>query len=181
MSRDYSKRFRLQMVRRMIGPNATSAHALSKEVGVSQSTLSKWLRESSIIGDMTRKKIKKRKSADEAPKILSKSWTAKEKVRLVAKADELSESDLGAFLRREGLHEAELDDWRSTLYGGFNKSPETKRQAVADRKRIRELERELNRKEKALAEAAALLVLSKKYRALQVDEGDDMFTKNGKR
>lgn len=46
-----------------------------------------------------------------------------------------------------------------------------KQQQKSDRRRIKELERELNRKEKALAETAALLVLAKKYRAFpQPDE-----------
>ena len=126
-----------------------------------------------MIGSMSKKKIEKRIPENEAPKTRSKKWTIKEKARLVVEADGLSSVELGAFLRTEGLHEAQLDEWRATVYGGFKKNPESKRQAAADRKRIRELERELNRKEKALAEAAALLVLSKKYRALPADEGDD--------
>ena len=48
-----------------------------------------------------------------------------------------------------------------------------------EEKRIKQLERELNRKEKALAEAAALLVLSKKYRAIMGDEDDDTGEQSG--
>ncbi len=46
-------------------------------------------------------------------------------------------------------------------------------QAKADKKRIKELERELKRKDKALAEAAAILVLRKKFNAYWSDDSEE--------
>jgi hypothetical protein len=97
-------------------------------------------------------------------------------MRLVLEASRLSEAELGAFLRREGLHEAELDEWRDAMMSGL-KPAASKRARSEEGRRVRELEKELRRKDKALAEAAALLVLQKKVRALWGDEDDD--TKKG--
>ena len=74
---------------------------------------------------------------------------------MLSEASKLSGSQLTAMLQREGLLLAELEQWRLAL--GEDKA------SVATTKRIRKLERELARKEKALAEAAALLVLKKKW------------------
>ena len=90
-----------------------------------------------------------------------------EKIRLLAEAGKLSGAALTEFLEREGLLRADLEQWRLALDDQGHASKATT-------KRIRKLERELARKEKALAEAAALLVLKKKVEHLyQEDEDDD--------
>jgi len=66
-------------------------------------------------------------------------------------AAKLPPSELGAFLRREGLHEAELEAWRETVLGAFKPAPSKHAKSVEVR-RVRELERELRRTDKALAE-----------------------------
>ena len=81
----------------------------------------------------------------------------------------MNDSELGEFLRREGIQEEDLERWREEALGGLGGA----RKAQPPSKRLRELERELRRKDKALAEAAALLVLAKKARALWGDEDDD--------
>jgi hypothetical protein len=81
-------------------------------------------------------------------------------------------SELGEFLRRRGLHEDQLRQWQETADAGALESLRGRKPAgkSAETKRVKELERELRRKEKALAEAAALLVLRKKAEALWGDE-----------
>jgi transposase len=73
---------------------------------------------------------------------------------------------LTAYLEREGVKLAEYERWRIALDEGGRASTSTT-------KRIRQLERELARKEKALAEAAALLVLKKKLETLYGEDEDD--------
>ena len=80
----------------------------------------------------------------------------------------LSQVDLGAFLRRSGLHEATLAEWRAAALEGLG----PRRASGKESKRLRELERELRRKDRALAEAAALLVLQKKAHAIWGDEDE---------
>ena len=81
----------------------------------------------------------------------------------------LDEAGKNAWCREHGVFPAELERWRSSATTALD-DPEDARatpQATrADKKRIKELERELQRKDKALAETAALLVLSKKVAAI---------------
>jgi transposase len=147
----YSEKFKSRMISKLLPPNARSAVSLSKEVGVSQATLSRWLRDAKL-QPMTKNtkttKSKRRRSPDE-------------KVRVVMEATALSGEELGAFLRREGLHDADLEELRADVTEAASEGLRARRSrgTTAEQKKIRQLERELDRKEKALAEAAALLVL----------------------
>jgi transposase len=111
-----------------------------------------------------------------------KSWSAEEKYEVVIQAAGIAEAELGEFLRKKGLHAAQLEDWRRVVAeaakaaltsGGKARRSESK----ADRKRIHELERELLRKDKALAELAALVTLKKKLAALWGDEDENTPTR----
>jgi transposase len=153
----YSPAFKNRMLRRLIGPSAMSANALAHEVGVGQPLLSRWLRESRNVEGMSSSKKKK--------------WSGTEKLRVVTEARGLSEHELGALLRREGLHAADLAAWQTAAEVALSEGPRTSRSA--DARRIHELERELHRKDAALAETAALLVLKKKVQAIWGD-GDDI-------
>jgi transposase len=92
---------------------------------------------------------------------------------------DLSEEELGAFLRKEGLHQAQLEEWAKAMYSGLS-APKKSKTTSEDAKRIKKLERELRRKEKALAEAAALLILQKKVQEIWGDEDDDTEPRSGK-
>ena len=144
-----------------------SATALSKEVGIPQPTLSSWVRRAANTPPPPEENDELKK-----PK-RRKEWTPAEKLRVLSEAERLGEAELGALLRREGLHSEELARWRAVAHEALEAgTPAEKRAQAADRKRIKELERELRRKEKALAETAAFLVLRKKLEALHWYEDD---------
>ena len=108
-------------------------------------------------------------------------WTPEEKLEAVIEAATLPEEELGAFLRRQGLHEAQLREWRQQLLQGLEQPAQgAKKKRTAEARRLRQLERELERKDKSLAEAAALLVLQKKVQAIWGDEDDDTEPRNGR-
>lgn len=108
-------------------------------------------------------------------------WTPEEKFNLVLEAASVPEAELGAFLRRKGIHEAQLREWRQMMLGALkNRNSLPQGKATPENRRIRKLESELNRKEKALAEAAALLVLQKKAREIWGEEENSTPRKNGK-
>lgn len=163
---EYSEKFKAALVRRMVGRGAISASALELEVGVPQPTLSRWLREAGSVGAMT---DKDKKGSEKPPG--RRTWTAAEKLRVLAAASGVEDEQLGELLRREGLHSDDLRRWRDEALRGLSPGRADKATA-AERMRIKELERELRRKEKALAEAAALLVLRKKLEALHWFEDD---------
>ena len=171
---NYSDGFIARQVRRMLGPDGMSASALANEIGVPQPTLSRWLRAASTVKVMSREPNKKEAASGR------KRWTPEEKLRVLGRAAQLGDDELGTFLRTEGIHEATLRQWQeaatAALAGpnkprGAKKSPETKR--------VAELERDLRRKEKALAEMAALITLQKKVQAIWGDADDDTDARSG--
>jgi transposase len=168
MARSYSAAFRIKMVQRLVGPKAVSANQLAREVGIHQGTLSRWLRDAQHSDMGSSNGTVQNSSASASAKPTSaRKMSADDKVRVVFAAEGLADEDLGALLRREGVHGAEFEAWRAAVktaaVAALNGAPPNTAPArSAERKRIHELERELRRKDKALAEAAALLVLEKK-------------------
>lgn len=177
---EYSEAFRRKMVQRMTGPHAWSASALATEIGVPQPTLSRWLRDASTVRDMTPSDPTK-PTSQAPPRRRPEDWSAEEKLRAVLEASALSSEALGAFLRREGLHEAQLAAWREAVSQALaEQKPGKSKKPSVEARRVRELERELARKDKALAEAAALLVLQKKMNAYYGAADDDTDPKSGR-
>jgi transposase-like protein len=175
----YNEMFKRKMIQKMTGPNAISATALSKQIDVSQSTLSKWLRNAGVRPaygfpynpDNNTNTHRSQSVTAKRPE----DWTAEEKLAAVLEAAPLSDEQLGAFLRSKGLHETHLQQWRLQMLDGLDKVATVKKpkRSAADTKKIRALEKELKRKDKALAETAALLVLKKKVQQIWGDEDDD--------
>jgi transposase-like protein len=114
----------------------------------------------------------KSKSDDPAQPRQMQDWTPEEKLAIVLEAATLSEGELGVFLRSKGISSSLLDEWKHQVLTGLRGSQQVG-VTVAGSKRIKELERELRRKDKALAEAAALIILQKKVRDALADEDDD--------
>jgi transposase len=161
----YSAKFKKKMLEKMMGPGARSANSLSKEVGVSQSALSEWLRKAKM-GVMPKDDGEGRRAREQGGR--QKRWSPAEKIRVVKDATAAGEAGLGALLRREGLHEADLERFREEVLEaaarGFD-AGRRRRGLSLQEKELRALRKELTRKEKALAEAAALLVLRGKVQA----------------
>jgi len=168
----YSDGFKARMVRRMAGAERISANMLAQEVGIGQPTLSRWLRDARSVDGMSGKKKNDQRSK-------SKSWSTEEKLRVLGKAAQLTNEELGQFLRSEGVHEATLREWQEAAATGLAAASGTRRNKKSpEAKRVKELERELRRKEKALAELAALITLQKKVQAIWGDGADNTDTRN---
>ena len=160
----------------MVGPNAISAIALAEEVGIHRTTLSRWLESHGKVDSMTQRRPNDKKSsvsnADSVRQKRPEDWTPSEKLQAVMEASRLDDSTLGEWLRKKGLHLASLQQWRDTVRTVSEEALAGSKQKRSSNegKRIKELERELKRKDAALAETAALLVLRKKANALWGDE-----------
>ena len=150
----YSDSIKDQMVRRLLTPPGITVLKLAEETGISTSALCKW----------RKARVKKMPGGE-------KEWTASEKLRVLGGGGPALEGEaFGELLRREGVHEAQVTAWRAAAAealsaeaapGGASSSAQ--RQELAEvKKRVKELERDALRKDKALAEAAALLLLEKK-------------------
>ncbi len=173
----YSRGFKARMVQRMLGKEGLSAYALAQDIGVSQPTLSRWLRQANSLGYM-----KNKPKNEDTPARPPHKWTAEERFKIVLEAASIPEDELGAFLRLKGLHTSQLEQWKGTVKEGALQAltgTRKKPRSSPEAKRIRELEKDLRRKEKALAETAALLALKKKVAEIWGDGDDDTPTRKG--
>jgi hypothetical protein len=154
MTKPYSLAFKQKMVERLTGKHAVNPSQLGREIGIRQQNLSRWLHEARSLPSV----------ASNTPKV--RVWTVEQKAQALAGASKLSGEALTAYLEREGIKLADFERWRIAL-------EEDGQGSTATTKRIRQLERELARKEKALAEAAVLLVLKKTIDSYYKAEDDD--------
>lgn len=158
----------------MVGRGAISATELSRETGIPQPTLSRWLRDAGSLRLVSSKPASPNEPEVTAAEKRPQDWSPMDRMRFVLDADGLGEQELGELLRRRGVHREQLDAWRAAA-AAFGQAAPTRKSPES--KRIKELEREVARKDKALAETAALLVLQKKLQLLfpqdQVVEDDD--------
>ena len=139
---------------------------IAKESGISDVTLYKWRNE---LRDKGKPAPGNGLSADK--------WSAEDKFAVLLETSELNEAELSEYCRKKGLYAEQIELWKSAAIRA-NEAPadqdrQLKKQRTSDRKKIRMLEKELKRKEKALAETAALLVLRKKAQAIWGEEEDE--------
>ena len=100
-------------------------------------------------------------------------WTAEEKLKALLEYDKLDEQHKGKYLREKGLHSVYLQRWQQEFVEAYASKKKKTRGGDPKQTRIKELEKELRRKDKALAETAALLVLKKKAQAIWGDPEDE--------
>lgn len=155
-------------VARLCQPNGPSIRELAEELGVSTKNLYNWRSRYANAGKGNNL-TKARRPQD---------WTASERLTAVIEAESLGEEELGAHLRKKGLHSHHLVEWREEALSEAAKRPPGRpkkdpKLAAAEEK-IKQLERELRRKDRALAEQTALLILQKKARIIWgLDEEDE--------
>jgi len=153
----YGHAYKDRAVARLLPPESAAVEVVAREIGVGAGTLQRWL------GDAQSRPARGR------------AWTAAGRLDAVIAAAAMDETAKSAWCRASGVYPAELDTWRSSATTALAEPEEARAspQATrADKKRIKELERELLRKDRALAETAALLVLSKKVAAI-FNTGED--------
>ena len=147
----YGEAFRNRAVARLLPPQSANVGLMAKEIGVSVQTLDRW-----------------REEAQSRP-ARGRAWTADARLEAVITVAAMDEAGKSAWCREHGVYPAELDKWRLSATTALAEPEEVRASPQAtrqDKKRIKELERELLRKDRALAETAALLVLSKKVAAI---------------
>jgi transposase-like protein len=103
-------------------------------------------------------------------------WTAAARLQAVIATAAMDETQRSAWRRENGVYPSELEQWKQNAIAALTEHPEERaspQETRDSRKRIRELERDLRRKDKALAETTALLVLSKQLQAIFQRSGED--------
>jgi transposase-like protein len=162
----YSEKYKEKLITKALS-DAQSIASVAKSSGVPTSTLYSWVRQAKVYG-MSKPKPSKRRGRPRK----SNRFSPEEKLRILIESSALEENALGAYLRKEGLHDSDLAQMRSDALSGLTPKVVHRGKSPTEKK-IARLEKDLSRKDKALAEAAALLVLQKKFQALMAAEGDD--------
>lgn len=162
----YSAERKQSVIRKMMSPHNIPIPQLSREEGISDVTLYTWRKQAREKGLEV---LDQKRKGD--------SWSSEVRFAIVLETATMDEAQLSEYCRQKGLYVEQVAQWkqnclRANAYADTVKQAQSARHKQ-DKKRIKELEKELNRKEKALAETAALLVLRKKFNALwQQDEGE---------
>ena len=153
----YGQQFKDKAVARLLPPESASPELVSRELGVGVATLERW-----------------RSDALSMP-ARGRAWTAAARFDAVITTAAMDEAGRNAWCRSNGVYPQELATWRTAATQALAEPEEARASPMAtkqDRRRIKDLERELRRKDRALAETAALLVLSKKVAAI-FSKGED--------
>ena len=143
--------FKNKAVARLLPPESAALELVAREVGIGAGTLERW-----------------REDAQSRPP-RGRAGPAGARLEVVVTTAAMNEAAKSAWCREHGVYPAELDKWRASCTTALADPEDARASPQATRasaKRIKELERELLRKDRALAETAALLVLSKKVGAI---------------
>jgi len=162
----YCEERKAAIIEKMMPPHNTSMPELAKETGISEATLYNWRKQARLEG-----------YAVPADGKNPENWSSADKFAVVVETASMNEAELGEYCRQKGLYPEQIAAWREAcLQANANdeaRSQAQSKQARQARQQIKKLERELRRKDKALAETTALMVLEKKARAIWRDGEDE--------
>ena len=155
----YSTTLKQSIVAKMLPPSHKSVSQIQQETGIPEGTLKKW-----------RTEIRKKGFAAPAGEQQSERWSTQDKYLIVVETATLSEIELAGYCRKKGLYVEQVKSWKNNCMqanGGVAQelALSQKREKIKD-KELQQVRKELQRKESALAEAAALLILRKKAAAI---------------
>ncbi len=162
----YSKKRKDAVLKRMMQPENAPVPLLAEETGISRVTLYDWRKHAIAKGLVVREDTQN-----------PESWSAEYKFAVVLETAVMNQPELSEYCRKKGLFAEQITAWKENCLQGnasvVNQSKEEKRQAQLVRDEVKQLKRELRRKDQALAETAALLVLRKKMHAIWGEDEDE--------
>lgn len=154
------------VLKKVLPPSNMSVQEVAKIEGLAVSTIYRWIQVEKLRGE-----------AVPGKKNTSENWSAEAKLSVIMATSTLSQTQLSQYCREKGLYPEQIKRWKQAALSGFT-TTQTQEQRIKetskqDKKKIKRLEAELNRKEKALAEAGAIIVLQKKYEALLMKNDEE--------
>jgi len=162
MSKKYSATFKERAIEKALSrSNGVSILQIANDIGVARGTLYHWL-------------VKSGKSA--SPKHLSpekrpQDWSDAEKLEAIIKTGSLTQENLNSYCRSNGIYKHHIEQWKADM--ASTKPTPDKSEMRALREENKKLKKEIRRKDKALAETAALLVLQKKVEEIWASRDED--------
>jgi len=159
-SKKFSQEFKQAIVKKLLSRGKQTAAQFCEENGLALSTVTRWQSECANVSEMNHKKNKSKVSSENILKIISETYS-------------LNEEDLGLYLRKNGPHSAQIAEWRESFLSSVNKPKIFLNKKDARDFKIKDLEKDLFKKDKALAEVSALLILQKKVSLLWGKQTED--------
>lgn len=155
---NYAFALKQAMVKRYLLDPENRIGVFSKENGIPESCLRNWIREAEagILHVMSKKKDKR-------------YWDLNKKLQMLLEYGRISdEVEKGKWLRKSGLKSEHIEAWKNEIENALKKKPSKEENA-----KIKQLEKDINKKDKALAEVTALLVMKKKAQAIWGTEDEE--------
>ncbi|OPL09572.1 MAG: hypothetical protein AVO33_00320 [delta proteobacterium ML8_F1] len=162
VNKKYTKEYRKRILESLMPPQNKTVPQVAKEEGINRNTLYTWVK-------MAREQGANIPNSSPSHQ---RKWRKEDKFKMVMETYSMNEAELSAYCREHGLYVSEIKEWAKLLEESLDGKADSA-ELTAEKQRNRKLEKELQRKEKALAEAAALLVLRKKVDAIWGDPEED--------
>ena len=147
--RRFSSEFKEAIVKKLLFRGSQTIEEFCEKNNLAISTVSRWKSEYGNVPAMNHKKNKSKYSAEKILEIISETHS-------------LSEEQLGLYLRKNGLHTNQLAEWRQSVLALMNQPKLNPNKKDERDFKIKDLESNLKKKDAALAEVSALLILQKK-------------------
>lgn len=156
----YPAEFREAAVQKLLRPGSPGIEAVARQLNINSNTLTRWRNNYLGRGNMSKGKS-------------PKDWTSEEKFKAILETSDLEPTAVGEYCRRNGIHASQLEMWKEQCLASMRRGPKVDPEKRTLENENKSLKKELLRKERALAETAALLVLKKKAEALWRDLEDE--------
>jgi transposase len=157
----YSEEFKRKLVTKLLLPGGPTLMDLSREAGVHCTSLRHWVKFYGSENTMNKK---------------TKKFGPTEKFKILLETAALDDNQLGEYIRKNGLHSSQLDEWKQETLAALKSHagrPQQDPEVKALKIKEKNLEKEIYRKDRALAEMSARIILLKKSHLIWGDAEED--------
>lgn len=165
----YSKEFREEITKKALTYPTSELKDLAKGIGIPYSTLYYW------VASTKKMKPNDEKNAPKSMPVRPQNWSVEAKLQAIIETASMTEEEISAYCRQKGLYVHHIQEWKQRCIEGMKPSSVNKKSEEVQQLKSEnlQLKKELHRKDKALAETSALLVLKKKANLIWGDTEDD--------
>ena len=168
----FSQSFKEQAVEKALSrPSGTTLAEVTDSLGVGYSTMNRWMSKSRNQPWETPAQHEHTGIEPVTKEKRPQQWSQAERLEMVIACGALDEAGVNALCRERGIYAHHVTQWKQDFISGNATSERANTKCLKGE--VRDLKKELNRKDKALAETAALLVLQKKVRAIWGNDEDN--------
>lgn len=171
----FTQSFKIQAVEKALNrTDQTSLLEIAESLGIGNSTLNKWIVKSrnNEFNEITDQLKRLEMTKDKRPE----DWSLEDRFNIVLECNSLDDEAISRLCRERGIYSHHVKQWKLDFVEGSTEGSNTKNHSEMKglKNEVKSLKKELHRKEKALAETAALLVLQKKVNDIWGNDEDNL-------